>query len=234
MAGFTRLMRVVILAASAVAVLGFLSGGEPLSAQTLEDLEADFQLSRGMSESVQESVRGGEPVLNLFTIVILAVLLLLVGGIFIAVRVAERWRTEPASTERDGGRDSYFMNIAFLAAGYVAIIFMLAYLPMSMTPGLGNMTRLVLLIAAVVISVAHLLAARDERALPPNFKYLFSGGIILAACFFHLSFKKWSFLQFSDPFYRGKGPYIALGFILLLAVVYSAHNAWQHFRRRED
>lgn len=233
MAGFTRLMRVTILGVGTVAILAAFFPSEPLSAQTLEDLEADFQFSRGMSQSIPEAERQGEPVLNLFTIAVLAVLLVLVGGIFVAVRVAERWQTSSASEEAEGKRDSYFMNIAFLGAGYVAIVFMLAYLPTSMTPGLGAMTRLVLMAAAVVISVAHILAARDEKALPPSVKYLFSGGIILAACFFHLSFKKWDFLQFSDPFYHGKGPYIALGLILLFAIVYSAHNAWQHFRRRE-
>ena len=234
MATLTRQMWLRVMAASILAVTGLLSPCESLHAQSIKDLESDLHISRGFGEAIPEGEREGEPVFNLFTIVVLAALLLLVGGVFVTVRVAERWRSEPASTDGEAGRDSYFLNIAFLAAGYVAIILMLAYLPMSMTPILGNMTRLVLLIAVVVISVAHLLAARDEQALPPNLKYLFSGGIILAACFFHLSFKKWAFLHFSDPFYHGRGPFIALGFILFLAVVYSAHNAWLHFRRFED
>nr|MCU0980078.1 hypothetical protein [Pirellulaceae bacterium] len=62
-------------------------------------------------------------------------------------------------------------------------------------------------------------------------KYLFSGTVVLAAVFFHLAFKRWSFLQFSDPFYSGKGPYVALGLIILVVISYSAFITRQHFKR---
>ena len=67
--------------------------------------------------------------------------------------------------------------------------------------------------------------------MPPALKYLFSGSIILAAVFFHLAFKKWAFLHFSDPFYHGPVPYVALGLILLLVLAYSTFITWQHYHR---
>jgi hypothetical protein len=69
---------------------------------------------------------------------------------------------------------------------------MVAYVPLAMTPGLGTATRWTLIVAAAFISIAHFLAVRDERALPPYLKYLFSGTVVLAAVFFHLAFKRWS------------------------------------------
>ena len=173
----------------------------------------------------------GEPVMSLFTLLVLAAVLLAMAIMFLVVRSEERSLDRPVGTEDGGERESYVMHIAFLATGYAAIIIMLSQLPPFMTPGLGSATRWVLIAAAVVISIAHVLAARDERALPPLVKYLFSGSVILAAFFFHLGFKQWSFLHFSDPYYYGKGPYIALGLILLLVLAYSAYITGQHFKK---
>lgn len=60
---------------------------------------------------------------------------------------------------------------------------------------------------------------------------VFTAVVIVAAVFFHLAFKQWSFLQFSDPSYRGLGPYIALGLIILVVLGYSAFITAQHFKR---
>ena len=156
---------------------------------------------------------------------VLAAVLLAMAIMFLMVRSEERSLDRPVGTEDGGERESYVMHVAFLATGYAAIIIMLSQLPPFMTPGLGSATRWILIVAAVVISIAHVLAARDERALPPLVKYLFSGSVILAAFFFHLGFKQWSFLHFSDPFYYGKGPYVALGLILLLgARLFGLHH----------
>ena len=197
----------------------------PLWAQTLQDLESALKVNRGLAES------SAEPVMSLFTMLVLAAILLGMAIMFLVVRSAERSQDRTVADESGGERESYVMHVAFLATGYVAIIIMLSQLPPFMTPGLGSATRWVLIAAAVVISIAHVLAARDERALPPLVKYLFSGSVILAAFFFHLGFKQWSFLHFSDPFYYGKGPYVALGLILLLVLAYSAYITGQHFKK---
>jgi len=202
----------------------FLPSG-PLWAQTVEELESALNVKRGLEEAP------GEPVMSLFTLLILAAVLLAMAIMFLVVRNAERAQDRPVAGEGGGERESYLLHIVFLVTGYAAIIIMLSQLPPFMTPGLGSLTRWVLIGAAAVISIAHLLAARDERALPPLVKYLFSGSVILAAFFFHLGFKKWSFLHFSDPFYYGKGPYVALGLILLLVLAYSAYITAHHFKK---
>jgi hypothetical protein len=201
-----------------------LTQGQWLSAQTLEDLEAQLQVSRGLDQAAQ-------PVLSLFTVALLAAALLVIGGIVLALGSVERQRERTVSGDWEGEGDSYSLNIAFLATGYAAIIIMLAYVPPALGGGAGDATRWILIAAAVLISIAHLLAARDEQALPPYLKYLFSGIVVLAAVFFHLAFKQWSFLHFTDPFYSGRVPFIALAVILLLVLVYSAHITWQHYRR---
>ncbi len=223
MGGSGRIWASVSAIASGSLLWQFLSGG-PLWAQTVEDLESAMKVKRGLDEAA------GEPVMSLFTLLILAGVLLAIAIMFLVARSEDRSLDRPVGTEEGGERESYVMHVAFLAAGYAAIIIMLSQLPPFMTPGLGSATRWILIAAAVVISIAHVLAARDERALPPLLKYVFSGSVILAAFFFHLGFKKWSFLHFSDPFYYGKGPYIALGLILLLVLVYSAYITWQHFK----
>jgi hypothetical protein len=206
-------------------VLGPFFSRIPLWAQTLEELESGMKMRRGLEAS------SGEPVMSLFTLLVLAAVLLAMAIMFLAVRSAESSQDRPIADEGGGERESYLMHVVFLATGYAAIIIMLSQLPPFLTPGLGSATRWVLIAAAAVISIAHVLAARDERALPPLLKYLFSGSVILAAFFFHLAFKQWSFLHFSDPFYYGKGPYVALGLILLLVLAYSAYITGQHFKK---
>jgi hypothetical protein len=175
----------------------------------------------------------GEPALGLFTVLFVASILLVVGVIVLGMHFGQRRReTTDIVEEIHGEEESYFLHLAFLATGYAAIIVMLAYVPPALTPGLGSATRWTLIVSGVFISVAHLLAARDEQSLPPYLKYLFSGSVVLAAFFFHLAFKKWSFLQFSDPFYQGKGPYVALGLIILLVLLYSVYITCQHLKRR--
>jgi len=196
-----------------------------LWAQTVEDLESALKMKRGLDAPP------GEPVMSLFTLLVLAAVLLAMAIMFLMARSADRSLDRPVGTEEGGERESYVMHVVFLATGYAAIIIMLSQLPPFMTPGLGAATRWVLIGAAVLISIAHILAARDERVLPPLLKYLFSGSVILAAFFFHLGFKQWSFLHFSDPFYYGKGPYVALGFILLVVLGYSVYITGQHFKK---
>jgi hypothetical protein len=205
-----------------------LLGGELLFAQTLKELETDFQVARGTAESE------AQPVLSLFTILLLAAVLLAVAAVFLGVRFAGQREERRAPVEGEGEQDSYFLHVAFLVAGYAAILFMFSNVPAALTPGLGTTTRWVLMAAAIVICGAHILAARDERALPPSLKLVFSGGVILAAGFFHLTFKKWSFLHFSDPFYHGIGPYVALGCIIMLVLAYSAYIAVKHFHKPGD
>jgi len=217
-------MRVIGKACGWAPILWLSTHGQLLLAQTLKELESDLEFSRGVEE-------GGEPTLNLFTILLLAFVLLAIGSVFLVLRLTDQWKDRGSPDETEGEQDSYFLTIAFLATGYASIIIMLAYVPPAMTPVLGSMTRWVLIVAALFISIAHLFAARDERALPPLMKYLLSGGVVLAAFFFHLSFKQWSFLRFDDPFYHGKGPYIALGLIILLVLAYSSHATWQHFKK---
>jgi len=193
-------------------------------AQTLKELKADLLVT-------PEAVEGpGEPFLGLFTILFLGFALLAIAVVVLGLR-ASRDRDREVPEEVAGEQDSFFMHIAFLGTGYAAIILMLAYVPPAMTPGLGTATRWTLIVAAAFISLAHILAAHDERVLPPYLKYLFSGIVVVAAVFFHLAFKRWSFLRFSDPFYSGKGPYVALALIILVVVGYSAFITRQHFHR---
>jgi hypothetical protein len=224
MGGNSRIWARVGAIASGSVLWQFLPSG-PLWAQTVEDMESALKMKRGLEAAP------GEPVMSLFTLLVLAAILLAMAIMFLMVRSEERSLDRPVGGEDGGERESYVMHVAFLATGYAAIIIMLSQLPPFMTPGLGSATRWVLIAAAVVISIAHVLAARDERALPPLVKYLFSGSVILAAFFFHLGFKQWSFLHFSDPYYYGKGPYIALGLILLLVLAYSAYITGQHFKK---
>jgi hypothetical protein len=217
-------MRATLSGVGALASGWAVSPASSLWAQTLEELESDFKVARGFEQ-------GGEPVLSLFTVVLLAALLVVVGGIILGLGAVERRREHVVAGDFEGEGDSYSLNIAFLATGYVCIILMLAFLPPTLGAGLGAATRWVLITAAVFISIAHLLAARDERTLPPYLKYLFSGSVVLAALFFHLIFKQWSFLRFSDPFYRSKVPFVALGLIILLVLAYSAYITWEHYHR---
>jgi len=233
-AGFTRehggvnLMRVPTYTMRAIPALWLILFSRPVWAQTLEELEADFKVARGMPDPA------GGPILNLFTVLFIAFALLAIGAIvFLGVRDSGRARLRTVSDESEweGEESSYFMHVVFLATGYAAIIIMLGYLPPVLSAGIGATTRWILILAAVGISVAHLLAARDEQSLPPALKYLFSGTVILAAVFFHLAFKSWAFLRFSDPFYHGPVPYVALGLIVLLVLAYSTFITWQHYRR---
>jgi hypothetical protein len=220
-------MRAIHKVLGCVSLLGLLAQGEFLLAQTLKELKADLLVT----PEVAAADEGGEPVLGLFTVLFLGSALVAIAVVVLGLRAAGRQRDRPGSEEITGERDSFFLHIAFLGAGYAAIILMLAYVPPAMTPGLGTATRWTLIVAAVFISLAHLLAAHDERTLPPFLKYLFSGTVVLAAVFFHLAFKRWSFLQFSDPFYSGKGPYVALGLIILVVLGYSAFITGQHFKK---
>lgn len=210
-------------------ILAFFARGQCLWAQTLKELKADFLLAPPPTTPAAGEV--GEPMLGLFTVLFLAAALLAIAIVVLGLRSASRQRELSMTEEISGERDSFFMHIAFLGTGYAAIILMLAYVPPAMTPGLGLATRWTLVVAAAFISIAHLLAVRDERSLPPYLKYLFTAVVIVAAVFFHLAFKQWSFLQFSDPFYRGLGPYIALGLIILVVLGYSAFITAQHFKR---
>ena len=219
-------MRTLHKVIGGVFFLGWLAQGDLLLGQTLKELKADLLVTP--QAAVDE---GGEPFLGLFTILFLGVALVAIAVVVLGLRAAGQQRDRPAPDEIAGERDSFFLHMAFLGTGYAAIILMLAYVPPAMTPGLGAATRWTLIVAAAFISIAHLLAARDERTLPPYLKYLFSGTVVVAAVFFHLAFKRWSFLQFSDPFYSGKGPYIALGLIILVVVGYSAFITRQHFKR---
>jgi len=219
-------MRTRLILRGGVAVLGLLAPAQLLLAQTLKELKADF-----LTAPQAAAGEGGEPILGLFTVLFLAAALVAIAVVVLGLRAATQQRDRPAPDEVSGEQDSFFLHIAFLGTGYVAIIVMLAYVPPAMTPGLGLATRWTLVVAALFISLAHLLAVRDERSLPPYLKYLFSGTVVVAAIFFHLAFKQWSFLHFSDPFYRGKGPYVALGLIILVVLGYSAFIAGQHFKR---
>lgn len=217
-------MRAMHKAVGGVLFLSLLANAEFLLAQTLKELKSELLVT-------PEAVDGaGEPILGLFTILFLGFALLVIAVVVLGLRAA-RQLDRPESEDVTGEQDSFFMHIAFLGTGYAAIILMLAYVPPAMTPGLGAMTRWTLIVSAGFISLAHLLAARDERSLPPYLKYLFSGIVVVAAVFFHLAFKRWSFLHFSDPFYSGKGPYVALALILLVVVGYSAFITRQHFHR---
>jgi hypothetical protein len=102
----------------------FLPSG-PLWAQTLDDLESQLNV-------------GGEPALSLFTVLVLAAILLGVAIMFLVVRSAEG-SPDRAPAAEGGERESYIMHVAFLATGYAAIIIMLTQLPPFMTPGLGSL-----------------------------------------------------------------------------------------------
>lgn len=217
-------MRAILRLFGCFPFLWLLVPGQLLPAQTIKEMESHLQVSRGVHPV-------GEPVLSLFSVLFLASVLLVIATIVLGLRATASTREEAVHEEVTGEEESYFLHIAFLAVGYVAIIIMLAYLPPALTPGLGSATKWILLVAGIFISVAHILAARDEQALPRYLKYLFSGSVVLAAFFFHLAFKQWSFLQFSDPFYSGKMPYVALGLIILLVLAYSAYITWKHCPR---
>jgi hypothetical protein len=196
-----------------------------LWAQTVREMETDAQVARGVEDA--------EQLLSLFTITMLAATLISIGIVILGLRPTRRRIPYlEGSDEVRGEEGSYFVHIAFLAAGYAAIILMLVYIPPALTPALGAVTRWVLIVAGVFMLVAHLFAARDEQKLAPGLRYLFTGSVVLAAFFFHLAFRKWSFLHFSDPFYSGYGPYILLSIIILLVIVYSVHLTWRHFKNR--
>jgi hypothetical protein len=216
-------MRALLKVLGCTPVLWSLTQGEMLFGQTLKEMKSEFLVKRPV-----DLAGGGEPFFNLFTVLFLASALVVIGIIVLGMRSAAGRLEREASDEIRGEEESYFLHMAFLAGGYGAIILMLAYLPPALTPGLGATTRVILIGAAVFISVAHLLAAKDERKLAPLLKYLFSGSVLLAALFFHLALKKWTFLKFDDPFYAGVVPYVALGFIILLVIIYSGYIGWQH------
>jgi hypothetical protein len=219
-------MRPLLNVLGVMAVLAAISPHHVLRAQTLREAEAGASVGRGMVEEPEQ-------LLSLFTITLLAATLISIGIVILGLRPSRRkMRYIEGADEIRGEPSSYFVHIAFLAAGYAAIILMLIYIPPALTPGLGATTRWVLIVAGVFILVAHLFAARDEQKLAPGLRYLFTGGVILAAFFFHLAFRQWSFLRFSDPFYSGYGPYILLSVIILLVLIYSVHITWQHFKRQ--